>query len=69
MKHQNYCGILAGSLRSLTSESDTMGLYYRPEIFWSAECQVDPDDINDSENPVSLIFVGYQYNLIVWDEM
>jgi hypothetical protein len=44
------------AVRSLAGASESMGLYYRREIYWDPQCNVDRNEIHDNVDPVSLMF-------------
>jgi hypothetical protein len=50
--HQNICGQYVSAVRDLKSNSNSMGIYYRTEIKWNPDCNVDQDRLRDNVDPL-----------------
>lgn len=50
--NQNICGQYVAAVRDLKSNSNSMGVYYRSEIQWNPDCNVDQDSLRDNVDPL-----------------
>lgn len=51
--NQNQCGQYVAAARDLSSDSNSMGVYYRSEIAWKPDCSVDQDRLRNNVDPLN----------------
>ena len=51
--NQNQCGQYVSAVRDLSTDIDSMGTYYRSEIAWNPDCDVDQDRLRDNVDPLN----------------
>ena len=51
--NQNICGQYVAAIRDLSSDSNSFGIYYRSEIPWKEDCNVDRDRLRDNVDPLN----------------
>lgn len=50
--NQNICGQYVSAVRDLKDDANSMGVYYRSEIKWRPDCDVDQDRLRDNVDPL-----------------
>ena len=51
--NQNICGQYVAAARDLINDENSMGVYYRSEIQWNPDCNVDQDRLRDNVDPLN----------------